>query len=198
MSGGLIRSLDELATTAADLLILDFDGVVIDLAVDWTRLRDEVVSRCRSRWGRPIRFESLEGGREEARRLGPGAVDDVDLLLTAHERRAVPGSPFRPDFLRLMARWSGRPPAICSSNSRESVLGALDRLGPRERFGTVVGREDVARLKPSPEGLRLILEREGISPGRALFVGDRHTDVEAGRAAGVPALRLAAGEGGAP
>ena len=110
----------------------------------------------------------------------------------------MPRSPFRPDFLRLMDRWRGGPLAVCSSNSREAVLAALDRIGAREQFGTVVGREDVGRLKPSPEGLNAILEREAVPSGRALFVGDRGTDVSAGESAGVPVLQLVAHEADEP
>jgi phosphoglycolate phosphatase-like HAD superfamily hydrolase len=195
MSGDRIRSLDEVSATAADLLILDFDGVVLDLAVDWSGLRRELVELCRVRWGGDVRFDSLEHGREEVRRLGSAALADVDALITAHERRAVPQSPFRPDFLRLSHRWRGRPPAICSSNSRTAVIAALERLGAGMRFGTIVGREDVEVVKPSPEGLQSILARERVPADRALFVGDLRTDVQAGRAAGVPVLHLVADEG---
>jgi phosphoglycolate phosphatase len=190
MSRERIRSLDEIDVGAADLLILDFDGVVIDLAVDWDRLRDDILARAHARWGAQIRVDALERGFEELRRLGPEAVADVHALIASAERSAVPRSPFRPDFLRLLGRWSGRPFAVCSSNARAAVLDAIDRVDARERFGTVVGRDDVTRIKPDPEGLRLVLERERVAADRALFVGDLSTDVEAGREAGVPTLLL--------
>jgi phosphoglycolate phosphatase len=190
MSGDRIRSLDEIDSAAAELLILDFDGVVLDLAVDWDRLRDDIVERCRARFRAEVRFDSLERGFEELRRLGSEAVADVGVLIGRRERDAVPRSPLRADFLRLLERWRGRPFAVCSSNSRDAVGDAIERMDARARFGTIVGREDVRRLKPAPDGLRLALEREGVEAARAFFVGDLATDVEAGRAAGVPVLWL--------
>ena len=62
----------------------------------------------------------------------------------------------------------------------------LDELGVANLFSAVVGFEDVARHKPDPEGVALALNKLGVLPEEALFVGDSAADIEAARAAGCP------------
>jgi HAD superfamily hydrolase (TIGR01509 family) len=45
-------------------------------------------------------------------------------------------------------------------------------------FQVVVGPEDVPRLKPAPDMLRVALARLDVAPQEALYVGDMVVDVE--------------------
>ncbi len=64
---------------------------------------------------------------------------------------------------------------------------AMDFLGFADRIDLVVGGDEVARAKPDPEMLELILARLGVARSRAVMVGDALTDLEMGRAAGFKA-----------
>ena len=58
-------------------------------------------------------------------------------------------------------------------------------------FDVVVVEDDVAEPKPDPAGILLALERLGVEPSAALYVGDTPMDLEASWASGVqPALAL--------
>lgn len=59
-------------------------------------------------------------------------------------------------------------------------LFALDRY-----FEVIVTQEDTERHKPYPDPLLVACERIATPPAEAVYVGDAHTDVEAGKAAGV-------------
>ena len=61
---------------------------------------------------------------------------------------------------------------------------ALEAAGLRDCFTGFVTAEDGFPRKPDPTGCRALLERWGINPARAVMIGDRPLDVEAGRAAG--------------
>jgi pyrophosphatase PpaX len=74
--------------------------------------------------------------------------------------------------------------AIVTSKHRRSTLRGMELCGIVPHFPVVVTPEDVERPKPDPEPVRLALERLGVSPAEALFVGDSPHDVAAGRAAG--------------
>lgn len=74
--------------------------------------------------------------------------------------------------------------AIVTSRHRESTLRGMDLCGIVDHFGVIVTPEDVARPKPHPEPVRVALERLGVAPEEALFVGDSPHDMAAGRAAG--------------
>ena len=72
-----------------------------------------------------------------------------------------------------------------------SVLGAADvrallaPVGLDALLDVVVTSADVGAAKPDPRGVRTALERLGVAPERALFVGDASVDAAAAAAAGV-------------
>jgi len=70
--------------------------------------------------------------------------------------------------------------------SRRARL-ALDFMGFGDRVDLVVGAEQVARSKPAPDMIHLILKTLGIEPSQAVMVGDALTDVEMGLNAGLKA-----------
>jgi HAD superfamily hydrolase (TIGR01509 family) len=86
-------------------------------------------------------------------------------------------------------RRRGTPMAVVSSRRREPLEWGLSSSGLRPYFGAVVGLEDVAAPKPDPEGLLKAVRRIGVSPSRAVYVGDSEVDVEAGHRAGMTAWR---------
>jgi HAD superfamily hydrolase (TIGR01509 family) len=83
--------------------------------------------------------------------------------------------------------------ALVTSSS--GPLPFLDRWGIRASFGEIIGRDDVRRIKPDPEGLLLALARLGLEPGQVLNVGDTPLDVRAGIAAGVETVGVLTGAG---
>lgn len=70
---------------------------------------------------------------------------------------------------------------------------ALDHLGVSDLVDLVVGGEEVARPKPDPEMLHLILQRLRIDPRRAVMVGDAVNDVRMGIEAGMRAVGVLTG-----
>jgi HAD superfamily hydrolase (TIGR01509 family) len=77
-----------------------------------------------------------------------------------------------------------------------ATLGAeiiLAETGLRDRFTVVMGSDEVARVKPAPDGILEVCRRLGVSPERAAYVGDSPLDTEAARAAGAVAVAAAWG-----
>jgi pyrophosphatase PpaX len=83
------------------------------------------------------------------------------------------------------ARGAGHATGLVTSKGRGMTARSLGRVGLAESFDTVVTYEDTERHKPGPEPVLLALDRLGMSPGEAVFVGDSPHDMHAGRAAGV-------------
>ena len=69
-----------------------------------------------------------------------------------------------------------------SRRSWEITRELVEELGP---FDTLVFDDDVRAPKPDPHGLELALGVLGVEPGRAAYVGDTRSDMEAARAAGL-------------
>lgn len=63
----------------------------------------------------------------------------------------------------------------------------LERLQISEHFDVIIGARDITKHKPDPEGILLAVERLGITPDEAVYVGDMMTDIYAAKAAGLKA-----------
>ena len=73
------------------------------------------------------------------------------------------------------------------------VRALLAEIGLDELLEVVVTSTDVGVAKPDPRGILLALERLGIPPADALFVGDADVDEQAAEAAGVSFARVMPG-----
>jgi phosphoglycolate phosphatase-like HAD superfamily hydrolase len=79
---------------------------------------------------------------------------------------------------------------VVSRNFHATVDAGLKKIGFRDPV-TVIGREDVARQKPDPEGVATALSRLGTPASGTLLVGDTFHDVEAGHRGGVRVVIVA-------
>jgi phosphoglycolate phosphatase-like HAD superfamily hydrolase len=70
--------------------------------------------------------------------------------------------------------------------SRRAAL-AMEFLGVIDTLDLIVGGEEVARSKPDPEMIHIILDRLGIGRSQAVMVGDALSDVQMGINAGLKA-----------
>ena len=60
-------------------------------------------------------------------------------------------------------------------------------MGVSDTLDLVVGGEEVARSKPDPEMIHIILDRLGVDRSQAVMVGDALNDVQMGANAGLKA-----------
>jgi phosphoglycolate phosphatase len=73
----------------------------------------------------------------------------------------------------------------------------LELLGLTKRAASVVSGDTCSHPKPHPEPLLCAAREIGVAPQSCLYVGDAERDIEAARAAGMPALVAAYGYLGA-
>ena len=75
--------------------------------------------------------------------------------------------------------------AVVTSKAEPLAKRGLAHVGLDGFFDVIVGLESCKRHKPDPEPVHTALERLGVAPDAAAFVGDSPHDMAAGRAAGV-------------
>ena len=76
------------------------------------------------------------------------------------------------------------PMAIVTSSSRRTADAHLTLAGIRDRFDTILTRDDVTRGKPSPDLYLLAASRLGVSPEFCVAIEDSNHGVTAAHAAG--------------
>ncbi len=84
---------------------------------------------------------------------------------------------------------------VVTTRSREETERLLATAGIREFFSVVVTRDEVRRLKPHPEPIRLAATRARVRPEQTLVVGDTPVDIRAAKAAGALAAGVLCGFG---
>ncbi|HXI02497.1 MAG TPA: HAD-IA family hydrolase, partial [Candidatus Saccharimonadales bacterium] len=187
MTAQTAARLSDVPLEGCRLLVLDFDGVVTRLEVDWRAIKKEAARICRDDLGLQTDFSPVASGREHVlREAGAGALARIDAFLAGSEMEGLGSARLSPEVADLLAAHPALPLAIFSANSRRVLDAAIERFGLGGRVTAIAGREDVSRLKPHPEGLLKVLATTGCDPSRAIYVGDRDVDALAGEAAGVP------------
>ncbi|MGV9297756.1 HAD family hydrolase [Amycolatopsis sp. NPDC003676] len=157
--------------TGRKVLAFDFDGTLFRLPVDFGGLRAELGLSAEDKLGELFQ-----------RWLDEGDTARLDVV-TRFERASVAQGEFTDGARELLAELpSSYQLAVVTRNSRLCVEDALGNLA---RGLHVIGREDVRRLKPDPEGVTAVLRHFGAAPEEAVLVGDTFHDVEAAHAAGV-------------
>lgn len=170
-----------------DGVVYDLDGTLVRLAVDWDAVQTDVAALFRECGRDPsgTLWDLLE--RAEAT-SGADAGDlhgRVTETIASHERAGARRSERLPTAENLLEAATGGPVGVVSLNAESACRLALDRHDLAESVGAVVGRDSVPGRKPDPEPLVVALDRLGIDPDRALFVGDSPEDRECARRAGV-------------
>jgi phosphoglycolate phosphatase len=88
--------------------------------------------------------------------------------------------------------------AVCTNKPEAPSRAIVAGLGFEGLFEAVSGGDSLPVKKPDPGHLLGLLEALGAVPGAAVMLGDSANDVQAARAAGLPAIVIAHGYGGTP
>jgi len=185
-------------------VIFDVDGVLVDSGPahheSWRNVAarhgiDVTAERFASTFGRPSRdiIRLLWGAQLDDRRVQ--AIDDEK---EAAYRELVRGRlPLMPGCRETLARLrsAGLALAVATSGPPENLALVLDEGGLRPYIAASVHGFDVARGKPAPDCYRLAAERLEIDPRCCLVVEDAPVGVQAGTAAGMTVVGLAAPPG---
>ena len=115
---------------------------------------------------------------------GEPSTADVDITLACFAERYAERPVVHTTLLpgAREALLLGFPTALVTNKPRAISLLVLERLGIVGAFSAVFAGGD-GPLKPSPAGVRTVVERLGVSLTDAWMIGDGPQDVLAGRAA---------------
>ena len=121
----------------------------------------------------------------EAKRISEKIYSEADkIMASTYKPVLLPG--IRDLLTRL--KDAGFILAIATNAPNVSAEDAIESVNLTGVFKTIIGADDVVNSKPSPDMILLACERCGCIPDEAVYVGDKPTDMEAGRRAGVLAV----------
>jgi len=170
-------------------LLLDLDGTLTDLPINYPRMRARLRNLFRKHGISASFSPLLEGidsacakaqaksGRAAAARLRKEAfaIIDNEEVKAAKLAKPVEGAL---NLLKL-AHTRRMKVAVVSRNCRDCVRTALKRMGAKGKLA-IIARDDVKKPKPDPEQVLLALRLLKTKPQGAVLVGDTWHDAEAG------------------
>lgn len=191
------------ATRTFDLLIFDFDGVVIDSAQDLAGAARHALLQVHS--GVPtfsfIR-NCIGGGARNLllRCLDEDKKDRVDeamlLFREYYEQNCARRTVLYPGVLEMLEFYSRRKRiALATYKIRAATFKILEALSIERYFDVVVTADDVQRQKPDPECIHHVLQALHSSPDNAILIGDTPTDVRTAQNAGIASCAVLYGIG---
>lgn len=116
---------------------------------------------------------------------GVYAPEHLHRFLTLYgEHLAEQTAPY-PGIRAVLEQLADRPLAVVTNKPQDLAVQLLEALDLRRFFPVVIGGDTCTAKKPDPTPLHLALQRLAASHATALMVGDHHTDLKAGAAAGI-------------
>ncbi len=179
-------------------ILLDLDGTLVDASEPIA----EAIRALSRDAGLPVPDRTWAVGRigfspvETWRLLG--ANDPLAMMTLFRERYAVhvtSRTRLLPGVRETLAalRGGGRRLALATTRQTASAVETLAHQGLSTHFEHIGGGDLVARHKPAPDVIHLLLERLGCGPDEALMVGDTTADIGAAHAAGLPCWSVLGG-----
>lgn len=190
------------------LLIFDFDGTLVDSITDVALTFNGILEDC----GYPVHaigaYERFVGGNLEQvvsrllpkdRRL-PEEIDRVQALYrqryAASEKPNTLPYPGIPELLSSLQALNIKV-SVNTNKAQELIVPLVRKLFPTIPFVDVLGYRSGIPPKPSPAAVFELMEKAGVMPRETAYVGDGESDILTAQAAGIPALFVTWGQGGA-
>ncbi len=188
--------------------LLDFDGTLVILPVDWDSLRNQL-AQLFTPYGFTPTLRPLYAGipdafaELQARGVSPAVRAHVrrrlNALMTDAELASAPGAAAVPGSRELITtfRSLGARVIIQTSNSVRVVQEVLQRLS-FPPVDAIIGRESARHPKPHPSAVRRALSVLGVRGNETVVIGDGDYDIELGRAIGALTICLGKGQHAVP
>ena len=184
--------MDDLLALNCRALLFDLDGTLIESTARIDRLWQWWAAR------HGLAFEKFTGlmhGRpaaETIRLVAPHLDPQQELeALETEEISDMHDVHLYPGALELLGRLDGAPWAVVTSGSRHVAEARLAYVG-LPHPPVLITADEVPRGKPAPDGYLLAAEHLAISPAQCVVIEDSPVGVEAGKAAGMRLLAVAA------
>jgi phosphoglycolate phosphatase len=188
---------------ASPLIVFDLDGTLVDTAPDLVATLNTILARqglpsvdyeaARNMVGGGARVMLERGLQAAGQDLAAVAIDELTRDFIEHYAAHIAdrSAPFVgvEDALDELAE-RGFTLSICTNKLEWLSVRLLDALGLSRRFAVICGADTFGIAKPNPEVLHRTIERSGGTIGRALMVGDSHTDIATARAAQIPVIAV--------
>ncbi|MFH1077063.1 MAG: HAD-IA family hydrolase [Pseudomonadota bacterium] len=172
-------------------LIFDLDGTLVDSLADIAL----AINQMRNELGlAPLKANTVlsyigDGARELVSRALHGEVADLkralDRFILIYQEHICDQTQLMPGVIETLERFSEKNLAIVTNKPSALTEDILQKLKIKRYFQLVLGSDSTKNIKPHPEPILKTMEHFHVTSQKTIMIGDHHTDIKAGKAAGV-------------
>jgi phosphoglycolate phosphatase len=109
----------------------------------------------------------------------------MQRFLTLYGEHIAEATTLYPGISDCLGFLADRPLAVVTNKPYQQTIELLDALDLTRYFPVVIGGDSCPVKKPDPTPIKVALHRLGATAESAIMVGDHHTDLKSGQAAGL-------------
>lgn len=181
-------------------LIFDLDGTLVDSVADLTCALNLLGAE---RGQSPLTTEFVKtivgdgAGKLIKRAFGPENYQRAHLLrfLDIYAEHLLEETRCYPGITELLQHHPAQRMALVTNKPHGLTVPLLEGLGLKQHFKIIIGGDSYREKKPHPLPVQMALQALGCQPEQAVMIGDHHTDLYAGQAAGTATCFCAYGLG---
>lgn len=174
------------------VIVFDLDGTIVKLAADWRSLKDALTERYSENYQEECQFRSISAclsnivkrNDEEELRKNFEIIRQYELE-NIKENVPIEETVYFINNLNLFGLQKNIKLAVLSLNTRKTIIESLKLANIYEKIDFILGREDIRKWKPEPEGLLKIKEYFDVKKEEMVFIGDLDKDLLTGQNAGI-------------
>lgn len=183
--------------TEKKVIIFDLDGTIVNLTVDWRALKDNLVKKYREIYKEQCDFERVSRCLEKiVEKNDENILENFFGVIRYYELENIRDTQLIEEIIFFIKNKdffgvkNDAKFAILSLNVRDTIIQALELANIRDKIELIIGREDVRKWKPAPEGLIKIQNHFKIKKEEMVYFGDLENDLLTGENAGIDAYLI--------
>ncbi|MHA2394834.1 MAG: HAD family hydrolase [Promethearchaeota archaeon] len=176
------------------IIIFDLDGTIVRLTADWKVLTKILAEKYSKLYNEICPFKSVSACLSKiVERNDEAVLNNFFGIIRQYELENIKENQNIEETIYLINNKEifgidqGTKLTILSLNTRKTIITSLKLAKIYGKFDFIVGREDVRKWKPDPEGLLKIQENFDVSKEEMLYFGDLEKYILTGKNAGIDA-----------
>lgn len=189
--------MNDISFTEKKVIIFDLDGTIVNLTVDWRALKDNLVKKYREIYKEQCDFERVSRCLEKiVEKNDENILENFFGVIRYYELENIRDTQLIEEIIFFIKNKdffgvkNDAKFAILSLNVRDTIIQALELANIRDKIELIIGREDVRKWKPAPEGLIKIQNHFKIKKEEMVYFGDLENDLLTGGNAGIDAYLI--------
>jgi len=188
---------NQLSFSDIKVIIFDLDGTIVNLTVDWMALKDILVDKYRETYKEQSEVKRVSKCLEKiVEKNDENILENFFDVIRHYELENIKDTQLIEETIFIIRNKdlfgvkNDAKFAILSLNTRDTITWALELANIRDKIDFIVGREDVRKWKPAPEGLIKINNQYKIKKEEMVYFGDLENDLLTGENAGIEAYLI--------